>query len=165
MELPSTEGPSSWEATRENISDGMYKMTEFNEDDMEHGKPAAKNSPNNTAKTDKLSSKQRDLSYIQRNEAKFCDRYDSDGESGPFITDIIMVERVEEEEDIVLTLEGPRVAVTVMFPDTTTDTTKTTPIDDDYLECVFVNIEVADMIRMKNSTLKNEFLSSEIKEF
>ena len=73
MNLPLTKGPSSWEAVRENIPDGMYTMTEFDEYDMEDGKPAAKNSPNNTAKTDTPSPKQRDLSYIQTNEVKFRD--------------------------------------------------------------------------------------------
>ena len=38
----------------------------------------------------------------------------------------------------------------------TTDTTKTTPSDDDNPAGVFVNIEVADIIKMENSTLKNE---------
>ena len=44
MELPSTEGPSTWKAERENIPDGMYTMTGFVENDMEDGKPAAKKS-------------------------------------------------------------------------------------------------------------------------
>ena len=73
MELTSTEGLTTWDAAGENIPDGMYNMTEFDEDDMEDCKPAAKNPPNDTAKTDTPSPKQRDLSYIQRNEAKFCD--------------------------------------------------------------------------------------------
>ena len=42
MELPSTKGPSTWEATGKNVPDGVYKMTEFDEDDMEDGKPATK---------------------------------------------------------------------------------------------------------------------------
>ena len=45
MELPSTKRPSTWEAAEENIPDGVYKMTEFDDDDMEDGKPAAKNPP------------------------------------------------------------------------------------------------------------------------
>ena len=89
-------------------------------------------------------------------EGKFCDGYDSDGESRPFIPDRIMVKTVEEEEDIVPTLEAPPVKVTVIFPDKATDTTKTTSPDDDHPEGVFVNIEVADMIKMKNSALRNE---------
>ena len=83
MELPSTEGPSTWEAAGENIPDGMYKMTEFDEDNMEDGKPYVKNPPKDTTKTDTPSPKQRDLSYIQRNEAKFCDEYDSDDKMDP----------------------------------------------------------------------------------
>ena len=51
MELPSTEGPSTWEAAGENIPDGMYTMTEFDEHDMEDGKPVVKNPPNDTAET------------------------------------------------------------------------------------------------------------------
>ena len=49
-------------------------------------------------------------------------------------------------------------AVTVIVPDTATatDTTKTTPPDNDHPEDCFVNIEVADMIKMKNSALKNK---------
>ena len=46
---------------------------------------------------------------------------------------------------------------TVVFPDTAKDTTKTMVPDDDHPEGVFVNIEVADIIEMKNNTLKNEF--------
>ena len=65
MELPSTKGPSSWEAAGGNIPDGMYTMIEFDEDNMmEDGKPAVNNPPNNTAKTDTLSPKKRDLSHI-----------------------------------------------------------------------------------------------------
>ena len=42
MELSSTKGPSTWEAEEENNPDGVYKMTEFYEDDMEDGKPYVK---------------------------------------------------------------------------------------------------------------------------
>ena len=76
-----------------------------------------------------------------------------------------MVETVKREEDNVPTLEGPPVAVTVMFPDTATDTTQTTALDDDHLEGSFVHITVADINGMENNTLKNELLSSERKEF
>ena len=48
-------------------------MREFDEDNMEDGKSFAKNPPNDTAETATPSPKQRDLSYIQSNEAKFCD--------------------------------------------------------------------------------------------
>eukprot|EP00751_Fragilariopsis_kerguelensis_P049104 CAMPEP_0171041876 /NCGR_PEP_ID=MMETSP0736-20130129/45921_1 /TAXON_ID=186038 /ORGANISM="Fragilariopsis kerguelensis, Strain L26-C5" /LENGTH=74 /DNA_ID=CAMNT_0011490251 /DNA_START=21 /DNA_END=245 /DNA_ORIENTATION=+ len=74
MELLSTNRPSTWEVTGENIPDGMYTMTELDEHDMEDGKPVAKNPPNDTAETTTPSPKQRDLSFIQRNEAKICDR-------------------------------------------------------------------------------------------
>ena len=83
MELPFTEEPSSWEAARENIPDGLYKIIEFHEDNMKHGEPGAKNPTNDTAKTNTPSPKQRDLSYIQRNEAKFCDEYDNDKKVSP----------------------------------------------------------------------------------
>ena len=91
MELPSTEGPSTWEAAGGNIPDGVYKMTEFDEDNMEDGKPYAKNPPKDTTKTDTPSPKQRDLSYIRTYEEDFGDGYDSDGENGPFVPKIIMV--------------------------------------------------------------------------
>ena len=71
--MPCNEGPSTWEAARENIPDGMYKMTEFDEDNMEDGKPPAKHPTNNTTKTNTPSSKQKGTSCIQRNEAKFCE--------------------------------------------------------------------------------------------
>jgi len=69
-------------------------MREFDEDHMEDGKPFAKNLSNDTAKTATPSLKQRYLSYIQKNEVKFCDRYDSDGESRPFVQERIMVKTV-----------------------------------------------------------------------
>ena len=112
-----------------------------------------KNPPNNTAKTDTPSPKQRNLSRIQRNKTKFCDGYDSDGEDGPLVLERIMVKTVKEDEDIFPTLEPPPVAATVMLLDTTTDTTKTAPSDNDNSECGFVNIEIDDMITMKNSAL------------
>ena len=36
------------------------------------------------------------------------------------------------------------------------NTTKTTPPDDDHPEGIFINIEVAHMIKMKNRALRNE---------
>ena len=59
-----------------------------------------------------------------------------------------MVETVQDEEDIVLMLEGPSVVLTEMFLDTTTDTTKTTLPFDDNLAGVFVQIELAVIIKM-----------------
>ena len=99
-------------------------MRELNEDDYKDGKPSAKNPPNNTTTADTLSPKQRYFSFIQRNEAKFCDGYDSDGNSGPFVPKRIVVKTVEKDKDIVPILEAPPMAVTVMFPDTVTDSTK-----------------------------------------
>ena len=87
---------------------------------------------------------------------KFCDGYNKDGEIGPFVLERIRVETVKEEEDIVLTLEGPPVAAIVMFLDMTNNTTQTAATNDDYLEGVFVHIAVVYIIRMKNNTLKNE---------
>ena len=156
MELTSTEGAADWEAAGEYIPDGMYDMMEFGVDDMEDGKPAAKDPPNDTAETDTPSPKQRDLSYFRKNEEKFSEGYDSDGESGPFIPDKIMVETVQDEMDIVPTLEGPPVIVTEMFSDPMTDTTKTTPQADDNPAGVFVNIELADILGMNKNTLENE---------
>ena len=71
------------------------------------------------------------------------------------------------EEDIIPTLESLPVAVTEIFPDTAMDTTQTIAAEDDHPEGVFfVHIVVADIIRMKNNTLKNElYASSETKEF
>ena len=43
-----------------------------------------------------------------------------------------------------------------MFPDMATDSTKTTPSDNVDPSGVFVNIDVVDIIKMKNATLKNE---------
>ena len=96
MELPSTERPSTWEFTGENIPYCMYSMMLFDVDGMEDGKPVAKNPPTNTdtataSTTDTPSLKQRYLSYIQRNEAKFCDKYDSDGKNGPCVPERIMI--------------------------------------------------------------------------
>ena len=43
-----------------------------------------------------LSPKQRGVSHIQREETKFCDGNDSDGENVAFVPERIMVEAVEE---------------------------------------------------------------------
>ena len=83
MELTSSEGAATWEAAGEYIPDGMYNMTEFGVDDMEIGKPYAKNPPKDTTNTDAPSPNQRDFSYIRTYEEKFGDEYDSDGENGP----------------------------------------------------------------------------------
>ena len=55
---------------------------------------------------------------------------------GSIVPETIMVKTVKEDNDIVPTLERPHVAVTVMFPDTATDTTQTIAQDDDHLEGV-----------------------------
>ena len=67
-----------------------------------------------------------------------------------------MVKIVDKDDNIVPPLETPPVTATVMFPDTATDITKTTPSDDDNPAGVFFNIDVVNIIKMKNSTLKNE---------
>ena len=164
-ELSSIKGLRTWEVAGENIPDGMYKMMEFDEDDMEDGRPAAIKAPNNTTKTNPPSPKQRYLSYFQRNEAKFCDGYDSDGEIGPFVPERFFVETVDEEEDNVLTPKGPPMVVTWMLSDTATDTTKTMAQDDDHPEGVFGIIKVTDVIGMKNNTLKVDFYLQKEKYF
>ena len=156
MDLLSIKGPCTLEAVGENIPDSMYEMTEFDEDNMEDGKPYAKNPPKDTAETDTPSLKQRDLSYIRKNKEKFGDGYDSDGEIGPFVPETIMVETVEEDDDIVPTREQSPKAVTVMFPDTATDTIQTMAPDDNHQEGVCVHIAVAIINGMKNKGLKNE---------
>ena len=131
-------------------------MNEYDEDVLEDCKPFTENRPNNTTDNNTPSPQMRDLSYIQNTEKRFDKGYDSDSEDGPFVPEQIPVETVQEDDDIVPTLTVPPVAPTVMFPDTPTDTTKTTPSDDDNPDGVFVNIDVVDIIKMKNSTLKNE---------
>ena len=56
-----------------------------------------------------------------------------------------MVKTVEEDNNIVPTCEQPPVAVTLIFPDTTTNTTQTTAPVDDHPEGVYVHITVADI--------------------
>ena len=83
MELPSTEGPSNWDEARGNIPEGIYTMNEYDEEDLEDGKPFAENQPNNTTDNNTPSPQMRDLSYIQNTEKRFDKGYDSDGEDEP----------------------------------------------------------------------------------
>ena len=123
MELPSTEGSITWEDAGQNIPDDMYKMTKFDEYNLEDGKPYVKNQPKDTTKTDRHAKSKAERSFFNSNKQReVWWRYDSDGENGPYIPETIMVKTVKED-DIVPTREQPPVAVTVMFPDPTTDTT------------------------------------------
>ena len=131
-------------------------MNEYNEDDLEDGKPFDENRPNSTTNNNTPSPKMRDLSYIQNTKKRFDKGYDRDWEDGPFVHPQILVETVQEDDNIVHTLTVPSVAPAVMFPDTATDTTKTTLSDNDNPDGVFVNIDVVDNIKMKNATLKNK---------
>ena len=158
MELLFTEGPINWDVTRGNIATGMYTMREFDEDDMdmEDGKPPTNNSPNNTNTNNTPSIKMRDLSQFQGTKTLFCGGYDSDGNNRPFVPALIIFEIVEEDNNIVPSLESSLVAETVIFLNMATDTTKTTPLNNDYPVGVLYNIEVVDFIKMNNITLKKE---------
>ena len=61
----------------------------------------------------------------------------SDCGSEPFVLERTKVKKVEEDKDIVPILEAPPVAAIVMFSDMATDTTNTTPLDDDHSEGFF----------------------------
>ena len=45
MELPCTEGPRDWDETERNIPEGIYTMNEYDDEDLEDGKPFAKIDP------------------------------------------------------------------------------------------------------------------------
>ena len=106
--MPTTKGLIFLEAAGEKILVGMYTMRGFNENNMKDGKPFATISPND-ATIDTPSLKQRDLSCIQRNEAKFCDRYGNDSENGPFLPERIISKTVQKDKGIIPTPETPTV--------------------------------------------------------
>ena len=96
MELPSAHDAADLGDKGGKISDGMHAQAKNDDNNSDMQTPATPIVPLEINIPEIPSPKVRDISYIKGNEAKFDQRYDSEGHSGPYVP--LLVETVNEEE-------------------------------------------------------------------